>query len=324
VKRVAPRRWSLLIHHLPPEPLYLRARIRQLLARAGAVPLKRSVYVLPAGKPHVEELERIGREAEGGGGEAFVCRAEFAARRTDAAIVRQFRQARHADWASLARLLSQRSREGSTAEEPLAARLARARKRYAEIARIDFFGAAGRKDVDRRVKSLARRLADEQKRPEPPLSPERSALVGRTWVTRRGVLVDRIASAWFIRRFLDPKARFRFADPNDAEIEPNEIRFDMPGGEFSHEEDRCTLETLVRRTRVEDPALAQVAEIVHAIDLKDGKFARPEARGIEQLLAGLLLGHPEDAERLERGFALFDQLYRSFHKTKPFPQEAPR
>ncbi len=90
----------------------------------------------------------------------------------------------------------------------------------------------------------------------------------------------------------------------------------MPGGDFSHEEDRCTFETLVRRTGLSDKGLSAVAEIVHDIDIKDGKFGRPEARGVEQLVLGLLADNPTDRERLERGFELFDDLYRSFQRSR--------
>ena len=159
------------------------------------------------------------------------------------------------------------------------------------------------------------RLTDLERRARPAggaAKPRPRGISGRTWVTRRGVKVDRIASAWLIRRFVDAKARFRFVDPKAVEPRPDELRFDMVGGDFTHEGDRCTFETLLDRTRVRDPALRKIAEIVHDIDVKDGKFARPEAAGIEQVLSGLLKSTAEDEARLQRGFALFDELYESF------------
>jgi hypothetical protein len=249
-----------------------------------------------------------------------VCRATFLDPATDAALVERSRQAREADWAELAETLRQWKQRG----EPLPSRLARARKRFEEINRIDFFEAAGKREAQRLLESLGRPPSRLEKTRTAGLAPP-SELVGRTWVTRRGVLIDRIASAWFIRRFLDPKARLRFAEPTDPAVRPGEIGFDMPGGQFTHEQDRCTLETLIRRTGVSDPALEEVAWIVHDIDLKDGKFGRPEAPGIERVLTGLLLAHANDEERLERGFALFDGLYRSFQKMSGVsPKEDPR
>jgi len=93
---------------------------------------------------------------------------------------------------------------------------------------------------------------------------------------------------------------------------PGEIRFDIVPGDFTHEGDRCTFETLVARTGLADPAVSQIAEIVHDIDLKDGKYGRADGPGIQRLLFGLVLSHREDEDRLARGFALFDDLYRSF------------
>ncbi|MFY9550731.1 MAG: chromate resistance protein ChrB domain-containing protein [Thermoanaerobaculia bacterium] len=139
------------------------------------------------------------------------------------------------------------------------------------------------------------------------------SLIGRIWVTRRGVQIDRIASAWLIRRFLDPKARFRFIDPGEQR-KPGELRFDMPGGDFTHEGDNCTFETLVARVAKPDRALREIAQIVHAIDLKDDKFERAEAPGIERILLGIVLECPADEDRLKRGFALFDDLYASFRR----------
>ena len=133
-------------------------------------------------------------------------------------------------------------------------------------------------------------------------------------MTRRGVQVDRIASAWLIRRFIDHRARFRFVEPHADEARTGEIRFDMAGGEFTHEEDRCTFETLVRRGEVRDPAVGRIAQIVHDVDIKDGKFGRPEARGVEQVIHGLVAATTDDRARLERGFTLFDDLHRSFSR----------
>ena len=132
-------------------------------------------------------------------------------------------------------------------------------------------------------------------------------------MTRRDVHVDRIASAWLIRRFIDPDARFRFVAEARYRPAPGEVRFDMYEAEFTHQGDRCTFEVLLERTGLEDDAaLAAVAEVVHDIDLKDGKFGRPETPGIELLLAGLARAEPDDGRRLERGAALFDALYASF------------
>jgi len=132
----------------------------------------------------------------------------------------------------------------------------------------------------------------------------------RTWVTRTGIKVDRMASAWLIRRFIDPAARFEFVAAKGHTPAAGELSFDMFDAEFTHEGDRCTFEVLVERFGLHgDDRLRHLAEIVHDIDLEDGKFGRAEAAGIGQLVAGIAAAHPDDGARLERGTALFDDLY---------------
>jgi len=298
-------RWYLLIHQLPPQPLYLRAKIRQRLSRVGAVALKNAVYVLPRREDCLEDLQWIAQEAVAGGGEAYVCEAAFLERRIDEDLVEHFRAEREAEY----RMLEKSLGAGSRKEEDPTALLSRARKRFEEISRIDFFAAPGRRRVGARLEALSRRAPL-------PRGPARAGLTGRTWTTRRGVHIDRIASAWLIRRFIDPRARLCFVDPKEPRG-PRELRFDMVGGDFTHEGDRCTFETLLARTGLREHALGEIAEIVHDIDLKDGKFGRPEAAGLERLLTGLLLANPSDEDRITRGLVLFDELYQSFRKKGP-------
>jgi hypothetical protein len=135
---------------------------------------------------------------------------------------------------------------------------------------------------------------------------------GRTWVTRKVVFVDRIASAWLIRRFIDPEARFKFVPARGYRPAPGELRFDMFEAEYTHEGERCSFQTLVARFGLDDPALAAVGEIVHDIDCKDEHFGRPETQGVARLLRGIADGTEHDEERLERGGRLFEDLYAAF------------
>src|SRR5881296_938604 len=139
---------------------------------------------------------------------------------------------------------------------------------------------------------------------------------GLTWVTREHVHVDRIASAWLIRRFIDPEARFKFVAPEGYAPRRGELRFDMFEAEYTHEGDRCTFETLLRRFRLRDPALRAIGEIVHDIDCKDTKFDRTEAAGVERLLGGIARESATDTTRLRRGGAVFDNLYQSFLRSR--------
>jgi hypothetical protein len=316
---MARRRWYLLIHQLPPKPIYLRAKIGQRLTRAGAVALKNSVYLLPRRERCLKELQAIAVEASAGGGEAWVSEARLIGGVADSELVNRFHIERGNEYDALAQeiraALGRLKSRGRTRppEEELARSLPRLREKFAEIRAVDFFGAPARRRTQRLLRSLENRLKAVAKRKADEGGRNRD-LVGRTWVTRRGLHIDRIASAWLVRRFIDPNARFRFVDPKEAEKRPGEIRFDIPGGDFTHEEDRCTFEAILRRVGAPDPSLRPIAEIVHDIDLKDGKFGRAEAPGVERLLLGILLAHPDDEERLERGFALFDDLRVSFRK----------
>lgn len=305
--------WYLLIHQLPPEPLYLRAKIRQRLTRVGAVALKNAVYVLPRREECLEDFQWIAEEAVAGGGEAYVCEARFLEGKTEQALLDQFRAERDADYAALVEEIRDWKKEKDGELPP---RAARARKLLEEIRKIDFFDAPRRGDAENRVADLEA----ASRRPPRLTGPGQSSLVGRIWVTRRSIHIDRIASAWLIRRFLDSRARFRFVDPKEPPRK-GEVRFDMVGGDFSHEGDRCTFETLIARTGLTDRALMEVGEIVHDIDLKDEKFGRPEAPGIERLITGLALANPEDDARLERGLVLFDELYQSFRRKSPLTKQ---
>jgi hypothetical protein len=306
-KRRFRRNWYLLIHQLPPEPLYLRAKIRQRLARVGAVALKNAVYALPVREECLEDFQWIEEEAASGGGEAYICEAEFLEKKLEEELVARSRGERDAEYAELAGDIRDLKTSGGT---DLPAQTARLRKKFDEISRIDFFDASGRKRVARLLAELERPAARRG------AHGAREALVGRTWATRKGIHIDRIASAWLIRRFIDPKAAFRFIDPKET-ARAGELRFDMVGGDFSHEGDRCTFETLLVRSGLADRALNEVAQIVHDIDLKDEKFGRVEAAGVERLITGLVLAHPEDEARLDIGLSLFDQLYQSFRRQKP-------
>jgi hypothetical protein len=138
---------------------------------------------------------------------------------------------------------------------------------------------------------------------------------GTVWVTRENVFVDRIASAWLIRRFIDPQAEFRFVSARGSRPRPGELRFDMFEAEFTHEGSDCTFETLLRRFALDEPALRAIGDVVHDIDCKDDRFQRAESTGIAALLRGIVATVPSDDARLERGFTVFDDLH-SFYRSK--------
>jgi hypothetical protein len=139
---------------------------------------------------------------------------------------------------------------------------------------------------------------------------------GQTWVTREDVHVDRIASAWLIRRFIDPTAKFKFVPARGYKRRSSELRFDMFEAVYTHVGANCTFQTLVRKFAVSDRAVAAIGEIVHDIDCKDETFGRPETAGIASLIRGIADTHQDDAERIERGSTLLDDLYASFQRRR--------
>jgi hypothetical protein len=306
------------MHQIPPHPGYLRVKIGRRLSDLGAVAVKNSIYVLPRGDQALEDFQWVRREIVAGGGDASVCEARFVEGLSDDAVEALFQAARATDYAALLqdgrRLQGQLGRpgkRGAVAKSRVAAALLRLRKRQAEVERLDFFGAKGRDALSSVLASLEAALRPATPDPaEAPLS--KADVRGRTWVTRADLHVDRMASAWLIRRFIDPRARFRFTRHQGGKRKPGELTFDMFEADFTHEGNSCTFEVLVRRFGLGEEALQHIAEIVHDIDLKDARFARPEAAGFDRLLAGLVLRHKDDAARVQQGAAIFDALYESF------------
>jgi len=311
-------RWLLLIHQLPPKPDYFRVKIWRRLQRIGAVAIKNSVYVLPYTEQASEDFQWVQREVVACGGEASVCQAAFVDGLSDGQIEALFRAQRDAEYADVARAADELVREGGPES---AGALARLERRFAEIVALDHFGAAARRAAEAAlVRAGERRTAARV--PARPGGGKARPVRGRTWVTRRGVHVDRIASAWLIRRFIDPAARFRFVAVQDHRPAPGELRFDMFDAEYTHDGDRCSFETLAARFGLAEAALTAIGELVHDIDCKDGKFGRSETAGLERLIGGIVRRHASDDARLERGAGVLDDLYEGFGgaQTPPSPR----
>jgi hypothetical protein len=321
------RKWLLLVHQLPARPAYQRVKLRRRLQSLGAVPLKKTVQALPASEDTLEDFQWLAKELRESGGDAFVCEARLIEGVTDAQLRALFDQTRDAEYRSVAleaatfsRRLAAKRGVTSTVIANARASVVRLRKRLGEIGAIDFFGANARDSAEVAIREVEDRVmrADKRKPQAEPAAPAARALKelrSKTWVTRQHVHVDRIACAWLVRQFIDPKARFRFVDAA-AGYRPaaNELRFDMADAEFTHRGDRCSFEVLLAEIGSRDPALRVIGEIIHDLDLKDGKFGRPEAEGVRQLIQGITLDTEDDQVRLTRGAALFNDLYRSLQR----------
>ncbi|HSF02691.1 MAG TPA: chromate resistance protein ChrB domain-containing protein [Solirubrobacterales bacterium] len=297
--------WLLLLLSLPPRPSSLRVRAWRRLRALGAVPLRSGAYLLPDSADRYEQFQWLAQEIQRDGGEATLLRADRIENMQQPEVVRLFQEARNQDYAGLAERYRKllKGRRPRQSEE-----LGRLARELGRIGDIDFFEAPGRLEVERAREAVEARTASGRARPAdaaPPL--DLATLKGRRWVTRPRPHVDRIASAWLIKRFVDPAAEFVFA-PAD-QVPGNAIPFDMAGVELGHQGEDCTFETLLRRTGLRDRKLAILAEIVHEADIKDGKFAREEARGIDLVLRGLLGAIKDDHDALALGLTLFDGLY---------------
>jgi hypothetical protein len=320
----------LLIHQLPPKPTNLRVRIWRKLQKLGAVAIKSSVYVLPANDKSNEDFQWLKQEIESAGGEAAVFRADSVEGATDEEIISAFRKARDqeftditAELEGLAGSIREQTRGKHLSAGRLAAHETELDRLHAELERVianDFFEAKGRAAALNAYERCQKVIHNSQ---VPAVKASRRSRKGdilavrdfqsRRWVTRRNIHIDRLASAWLIKQFIDKSPRFYFVA--DGETVENAIPFDMFGAEFTHQGEDCTLETMLKRFGLSDVrGLRELGEIVHDIDLKDDKFQRLEATGVKTIIDGLSETFPDDRKRLQQATIIFDGLFRLFDK----------
>ena len=328
MREAAPKkpRWLLLIHQIPPKPAYFRAKVGRRLQRLGAVAIKNAVYVLPKTEQTREDFQWLAREIAQDGGDATVCEAHLVDGLTDEQVEAIFQASRQKDYDDIAREVRDLARQplgkrhDTNRLVELAGELVRRKKRIAEVLAIDFFGAPGREAAESGITSLEERLrsraAPVAASSEPAATPRLADYHGRVWVTRKNVHVDRIGCAWLVKRFIDPKAHFKLVPGQGYAAKDGEVTFDMFEAEFTHVGDRCSFETLIDTFGIREPGLGAVAEIIHDIDVKDGKFARPEAPGIAAMVAGIAVAHANDEERIELGSRMFDALLELYRRKR--------
>jgi hypothetical protein len=282
------------------------------------VALKNSVYVLPNREECIETFQWVARELAELGGQASLCEGHFFDGATDEEIERRFIEARNSEFSevagqvrSVARALKGR-RLSADKVDSLTGQTAKLRKRFDEILAVDFCHASGRESAEGLLVGVERALRELRSGTEPQPIDRVDRPRGATWVTRGGVHIDRVASAWLIRRFIDPAGTFKFVPAKGYEPEPGELRFDMYDAEFTHIGERCTFEVLLARMGLNEPALVAIGEIVHDIDLRDEKYARPETVGVASTIAGICCGVRDDLARIEAATAMFEGLYAFF------------
>jgi hypothetical protein len=314
---VSEPRWLLLAHQLPTRLSNARVKTWRRLQQLGAVPSRNSVYVLPNTEQCREDFEWLRNEIVAVGGEATVFVADAISQGGAEDIVKVFQESRTQEYRALQKeinrlLAASRGKQTPADRGVRRARAVRAlRDRFQTLERIDFFGAAARDEAAAALAALERKFAG----PEPSRAAAASAsgsrkaqFQGRRWVTRRRPGVDRMASAWLIRHYVDPKAVFAFVDkPGESDVP-----FDMYAGGFGHRGGLCTFEVLCEEFGIAAAPVTRLAQIVHDLDLKEHKYSAPEAAVIGRMIDGLRALHADDATLLEHGIGMFDALARSF------------
>jgi hypothetical protein len=298
--------WLLLTFTLPTKRASQRVEIWRKLQRYGTVPLGNSGYLLPGNAVNEERFQWLAAAIRKYKGDASIVHVQSIDNLSTPQLIGRFAEARAREYQELIRQLQEFS--SLSPQERAVGRLSRLRSRFQEIVEVDFFASPLRK----RVAELLSRLDEARVATRVPvfatLHPREYK--GRVWVTRPRPGVDRSASAWLIRRFIDGKARFAFA-PEDK-VPPESVPFDMFDQKgFGHRGDDCTFETLQKQFKIRDRRVSVISEIIHDADLADGKFGRKEGYGVDEVLKGWARQGLSDQALLDRGMQLIEGLYHS-------------
>jgi hypothetical protein len=305
--------WLLLLYFLPAKRARARVQAWRRLQRVGAVAVRNSAYVLPHSPESREDFEWIKNEVVASGGEAMVLTARAPDRAASDELVETFRAARAKDFEQIAgeasKLLKRASSRDAGGRRQSTQRVRRLRERFETAVRLDFFDAPGRDQVAALLAQLDQSTG--RTRPMAPVATKHENTTdyrGRRWLTRARPGVDRMSSAWLIRRFIDPEAAFIFGEPSKA---PDTIPFDTFEAEFGHQGSNCTFETLCQRFAIDDSAVLHIGRIVHDLDLKESRYKEADTETVGRLVEGLRRAHRDDDVLLRAGMDLFEALYQS-------------
>jgi len=305
--------WLVFSYSLPTQSSSSpRVTLWRRLRRLGAISPAGGVQVLPARDDCLEAFQWLAQEIRQAGGEALVMHVEQFEGLTDQQLIDLFHAAREEEYAEidaraaeLEKAMSKRTKPDDRAQ--IREGIDKLHRRHAEITRVDYFDSPARGRAAARLAAIEQSLAPGASQS---LKIELAVIrdyQGKRWITRPRPHVDRLACAWLIRRFIDPGATIRYA----TAPKPNEIAFDMDEGQFGHRGNLCTFEMMRLAFGLDDAGLRAIAEIVHEIDLRDGRYARPEISGIDTILAGWSQSDMSDAELESQGIALFEGVYAS-------------
>jgi len=318
--------WILFFYTVPSKPVSSRMKVWRKLMKAGAVQLKGAVYILPFNDEHYELLQWLVSEIAEMKGEGAFTRIEHIDTMQDSEIIALFNQQRADDYRATGKALDDLERrlggikQGGKAQniKGLSEQIGKILKEFEEVKRIDFFSSREGEVLNERIKRVGaelKKLSGTETAKESPLTISTRAVdayQSKVWVTRKKPFIDRMASAWLIKRFIDKSAAFDFIDEKDMDdVGKGSIVFDMRGGEFTHIGDLCTFEVLVKSFGFKDKSLKKMSEIVHDLDMKDEKYKASEAKGLEDILIGIRKTAKDDREALDKGMQVFEMLYQS-------------
>jgi hypothetical protein len=315
VSEETPGSWLFLLFNLPAKQSSDRVKVWRRLKKFGAVQLKTSTYVLPDEPVHYERFQWLAKEIVDTGGEATLVRVKDIEGMPYAAVVSLFNEARARDYDEIVETLAHLTKDRKARKisaDAFTSELEKVRRRFQEIQEIDYFQSSRGEDL-RTLFQKAQLLESPKKQPETKARLRVEDYRGKTWITRPRPEIDRVGSAWLIHKFIDPGAKFAFA--NTPAAAPQAIPYDMFEVEFSHHADRCTFETLIERFGIRDRAVLRIAELIHDADLEDDKFHRVEGFGVEQIFKGWAKQGLTDQEILSKGFESFDGLYAQFKRS---------
>lgn len=317
--------WLIFFYSVPSKPVNARMKIWRRLAKAGAILIKGAVYVLPYNEENLELCQWLVSEVASLKGEGAFVMVDKIETMNNKEIVDLFNKQREKDYSLIEKNMEELERKTSSVRKgtgipdhkKLLDPLNKLLKEFEDVRKIDFFlsktGIALKKKIEVLQKEMQGLSKPGEIQTHEIISRNIEDYQGKIWVTRKRPFVDRMASAWLIKKFIDNKAVFRFADEYDiGELDSDFVPFDVSGGTFTHIGDMCTFEVLIKSFGLKDKPLKKIAEMVHELDIKDEKYKNPEVKGIEDILKGIRKTIKDDAEILKQGITVFEMLYASW------------
>jgi hypothetical protein len=312
------KKWLLMLYQIPAKSETDRVRIWRALQKIGAVAVKNSVSAVPDSLLFRKLIIEIASEIVDIGGEAIVTEGDFIFGLSENSLLQSYNAQLDADFKSLANEIRETTKEVS-------------RKLTAnELMKWEHKRTKFQSKIKTLTERMVSHLGGEDQCQSAFLAFEKKLLgstdtgskksfekppAGSTWVTRRNPYVDRLASAWLIKKFIDPKAKILFVDMDTYIHKKGHLRFDVFNGEFGHVGDQCTFEVLVEKFKIRNTAVRALAEVIHDLDIQDQKYDRRETEGIRMALEGVIRSHKDDDQRLQHAMDLLDSLLLSLKKS---------